>query len=110
MDFHPTESEQMIRNLARQFAVEHVDPRSKEIDEKDEFFPDLVRTAGELGLLSMELPEAEGGAQFGTLAAVTSGEEIGRVNAAVCNVIGAIRLHLNLLSKFGTAAQKERWL
>ncbi len=110
MDFHPTESERMIRDLARQFAVEHVEPRSKEIEEKDEFFPDLVRTAGELGLLSMELPEAEGGAQCGTLAAVMSGEEIGRVNAAVCNVIGAIRLHLNLLSKFGTAAQKERWL
>lgn len=110
MDFHPTESEQMIRDMARQFAVEHVQPRAKEIDEKDEFFPDLVRTAGDLGLLTMELPEEEGGAASGTLAAVMCGEEIGRVNAAVCNVVGAIRLHLSLLSKFGTPAQKERWI
>lgn len=110
MDFKPTEAEQMIRDMARQFAVEHVAPRAKEIDEKDEFFPDLVRTAGDLGLLLMELPESEGGAECGTLAAVMSGEEIGRVSAGVCNVVGGIRLHLGLLSKFGTPAQKERWI
>ena len=110
MDFKPTEAEQMICDMARQFAVEFVAPRAKEIDEKDEFFPDLVRTAGDLGLLLMELPESDGGAECGTLAAVMSGEEIGRVSAAVCNVVGAIRLHLNLLSKFGTPSQKERWI
>ncbi|MHB8993447.1 MAG: acyl-CoA dehydrogenase family protein, partial [Chloroflexota bacterium] len=110
MDFNPTEVELMIRETARQFAIEHVEPRAKEIDEKDEFFPDLVEIAGDLGLLGMELPESEGGAGCGTLAAVMSGEEIGRVSAAVCNVVGAIRLHVNLLSKFGTPAQKERWL
>ncbi|MHB1159574.1 MAG: acyl-CoA dehydrogenase family protein [Chloroflexota bacterium] len=110
MDFNPTEVELMIRETARQFAIEHVEPRAKEIDEKDEFFPDLVEIAGDLGLLGMELPESEGGADCGTLAAVMSGEEIGRVSAAVCNVVGAIRLHVNLLSKFGTPAQKERWL
>ena len=110
MDFNPTEVEIMIRETARQFAIEHVEPRAKEIDEKDEFFPDLIEIAGDLGLLGMELPESEGGADCGTLAAVMSGEEIGRVSAAVCNVIGAIRLHLNLLSKFGSPAQKERWM
>ncbi|MGE5620779.1 MAG: acyl-CoA dehydrogenase family protein [Sphingomonadaceae bacterium] len=110
MDFHPTEVELMIRETARQFAIEHVEPRAKEIDEKDEFFHDLIEIAGDLGLLGMELPESEGGAACGTLAAVMSGEEIGRVSAAVCNVIGAIRLHVNLLSKFGTPAQKEKWL
>lgn len=110
MDFHPTEVELMIRETARKFAIEHVEPRAKEIDEKDEFFPDLIEIAGDLGLLGMELPESEGGAACGTLAAVMSAEEIGRVNAAVCNVIGAIRLHVNLLSKFGTPAQKEKWL
>lgn len=110
MDFNPTEVEVMIRDTARQFAIEHVEPRAKEIDEKDEFFPELIEIAGDLGLLGMELPESEGGADCGTLAAVMSGEEIGRVSAAVCNVVGAIRLHVNLLGKFGTPAQKEKWL
>ena len=110
MDFNPTEPERMIRELARQFATEHVAPRAREIDEKDEFFPDLVRTAGDLGLLAMELPESEGGANCGTLAAVMSSEEIGRVSAAVCNVISAVRLHINLIHRFGTRAQKDRWL
>ncbi|HEX2986588.1 MAG TPA: acyl-CoA dehydrogenase family protein [Chloroflexota bacterium] len=110
MDFQPTETQKMIRDMARQFATEYVEPRAKEIDEKDEFFPDLIEKAGELGLLGMELPEEDGGAACGTVAAVMSGEEIGRVSAAVCNVMGAIRLHLALLSKFGTAAQKEKWL
>jgi len=110
MDLDPTEAERMIRELARRFAVEHVEPRAREIDEKDEFFPDLVYLAGDLGLLGMELPEEEGGANSGTLAAVMSGEEIGRVSAGVCAVISSIRLHVSLIHRFGSPAQKTRWL
>lgn len=110
MDFKPNEAEQMIRDMARQFATEYIEPRVKEIEEKDEFFPDLVRKMGEQGLLAMELPEEYGGAESGTLAAVMATEEIARVNAAVCNVFGAVRLHLAVLHQFGTPAQKERWI
>jgi acyl-CoA dehydrogenase len=110
MNFQMTESMQEIRNLVRTFATEVVAPRAKEIEDKDEFFPDIIQKAGELGILSMELPEEEGGINCGTLTAVISNEEIAKVSAAVSNVIGAIRLHLALIHKFGTDDQKARWL
>ncbi|MFF2854785.1 acyl-CoA dehydrogenase family protein [Peribacillus sp. NPDC058002] len=110
MDFQLTDSMKEIRQLVKTFATEVVAPRVKEIEEKDEFFPDVVQKAGELGILGMELPEEEGGINSGTLAAVMSNEEIAKVSAAVCNVIGAVRLHLALIHQFGTEKQKSHWL
>lgn len=110
MEFQLSETILEIRDLVRNFANDIVAPRAKEIDEKDEFFPDLVKVAGELGILGMELPESEGGIDSGTLAAVVCNEEIARVSGAVSNVIGAIRLHLALIHHFGTQEQKKHWL
>lgn len=110
MNFQADERTQEICRMVRNFAVEVVAPRAKEIDQKDEFFPDIVQKAGDLGILSMELPEEEGGISSGTLAAVMCNEEIARASAAVSNVIGAIRLHLFLLHRFGSEAQKSRWI
>ncbi|WP_262686517.1 acyl-CoA dehydrogenase family protein [Paenibacillus baimaensis] len=110
MNFQVDETNQEIRDMVRHFAVEVIAPRAKEIDEKDEFFPDIVEKAGELGILSMELSEEEGGIDCGTLASVMCNEEISRASAAVSNVIGAIHLHLGLLHRFGSKAQKQRWI
>jgi alkylation response protein AidB-like acyl-CoA dehydrogenase len=110
MNFQPTEEQQSIRNLARRFAVEKIAPQVKRIEEADEFFPDIVRAAGELGFLGMELPESAGGINSGTIAATMATQEFARVNAAVCNVLGAIRLHVGLIHRFGSEAQKSQWL
>ncbi len=85
-------------------------PRAKQIEEADEFFPDIVRAAGELGFLGMELPESAGGINSGTIAATMAAQEFARVSAAVCNVLGAIRLHVGLMHRFGSDALKQRWL
>ena len=58
MDFKPNDAEQMIRDMARQFAAEYIEPRVKEIEEKDEFFPDLVQKMGEQGLLPWRCPRS----------------------------------------------------
>jgi alkylation response protein AidB-like acyl-CoA dehydrogenase len=110
MDFEPTKEQQSIRDVARRFAVEVIAPRVQRIEEADEFFPDIVRAAGDLGFLAMELPESAGGSNSGTIAATMAAQEFARINAAVCNVLGAIRLHVALVYRFGSEAQKERWL
>ncbi|MGB9117223.1 acyl-CoA dehydrogenase family protein [Bradyrhizobium sp.] len=110
MNFQPTEEQQGIRDLARRFAVEKIAPRVKRIEEADEFFPDIVRAAGELGFLGMELPESAGGINSGTIGATMATQEFARVNAAVCNVLGAIRLHVGLIHRFGSEVQKNQWM
>lgn len=102
--------QQNIRDLARRFATGVIARRAKQIEEADEFFPDIVRAAGELGFLGMELPESAGGINSGTIAATVAAQEFARVSAAVCNVLGAIRLHVGLMHRFGGDALKQRWL
>ncbi len=110
MDLDLTDEQRMIRDTVRQFAVRRVLPRAAEIDEKDEFFWDLLQEAGDLGILGLELPEEWGGAGAYPLSAVLATEEVARCSAVVANTIGAIRLHLQLLFRFGTEAQKREWL
>ncbi|MBP1933641.1 acyl-CoA dehydrogenase family protein [Ammoniphilus resinae] len=110
MNFQIPDSVKEIQQLVRSFAEEVIAPRAKEIDEKDEFFPDIMQAAGEMGILAMELPESVGGIDSGALATVICNEEIARVSAAVCNVIGAVRLQLSLIHQFGSKAQRENWI
>jgi alkylation response protein AidB-like acyl-CoA dehydrogenase len=110
MDFQPTEEQRKIAELARRFAADFIAPQAKQIDIADEFFPDIVREAGKLGFLGMELPESTGGIACGTIAATMATQEFARASAAVCNILGAIRLHLGLLNRFGSDAIKRRWL
>jgi alkylation response protein AidB-like acyl-CoA dehydrogenase len=110
MNFEPTEEQENIRDLAKRFAVEKIAPRVPRIEDADEFFPDIVLAAGELGFLGMELPESSGGTNCGSIAAIMATLEFGRVNAAVCNVLGAIRLHVGLVHRFGSEELKSKWL
>ena len=58
----------------------------------------------------MELPVRAGGINSGTIAATIAAQEFARINAAVCNILGAIRLHVSLIHRFGSATQQSRWL
>ena len=49
-----------IRESAKSFASEIVAPRAKQIDEEDKFFFDIIKKAGEMGILGIELPQNEG--------------------------------------------------
>ena len=56
MNFEPTETQQLVREMVRGFAEKEVKPRAAAIDRDDEFPRDLYRRMGDLGLLGMTLP------------------------------------------------------
>ncbi len=56
-----TEEQELMRNIAREFAVEEIRPRAKEIDETDIFPMDLAQKAAELGFCGAGYPEEFGG-------------------------------------------------
>lgn len=61
MDFELNEEQRAFAETARQFANERLAPQAAEWDEKQIFPNEVLREAGELGFLSLYVPEEQGG-------------------------------------------------
>jgi alkylation response protein AidB-like acyl-CoA dehydrogenase len=111
MNFQFSETHQMIRETARQFAREELAKSVVERDEKEEFPYESVRKMGELGFMGMMVSEQYGGAGLDTMSYVIALEEIGIVDASAC-VIMSVNNSLVCwgLEAHGTEDQKERYL
>jgi alkylation response protein AidB-like acyl-CoA dehydrogenase len=111
MNFHFSETHQMIRETARQFAREELAPSVIERDEKEEFPYESIRKMGELGFMGMMVAEKYGGAGLDTMSYVLALEEIGRVDASAC-VIMSVNNSLVCwgLDTHGTEDQRQRYL
>ena len=68
--FNPTEEHAMLREMVADFTRNEVEPQAAEHDEKGVLNIDLFRKLGELGLLGITVPEADGGAGMDSVAAV----------------------------------------
>ncbi|GJM21050.1 MAG: acyl-CoA dehydrogenase [Planctomycetota bacterium] len=111
MDFQFTEEQQLIRQMARDFAQAVVAPTAGERDREHRFPVEEFRQAAELGFAGMLVPEKYGGSELGTLGQCIVVEEI----SAACASMGVtISVHNGLCSgplvRFGTDEQKQKWL
>ena len=111
LDFQLGEDINALREAVRDFADTEIAPRAAEIDRTDQFPMDLWRKFGDLGLLGVTVPDAEGGAGMGYLAHMVAMEEISRASASVGLSYGAhSNLCVNQIRRNGSAAQKARYL
>ncbi len=105
MDFEPTESMQMLRDAARQFAEKRLKPGAQEWDEKEAIPEAVYKEAAELGFFGLSVPEQFGGLGVDAPAYATAMEELARGSAAlqVC-----VTVHNSLvaaaIAKHGTDA------
>jgi alkylation response protein AidB-like acyl-CoA dehydrogenase len=111
MNFGFSEEQTMLRKLAREILEQEVTPeRRKRIEASSEGFDrELWSRLAEANLLGLAVPEEFGGMGFGFLELVTLLEEVGRTVAPV-PVLAALVLGGLPLARFGTGAQRERWL
>ena len=105
------ENQKMIRDMARDFARSKVAPIAAEIDESGSFPEATVKEMGALGLLGLQVPEADGGVGADTTSYALVVEEISRV----CGSHGlTVAAHNSLgcapIAKHGTPEQKKQWL
>ena len=110
-DFSQSENQQMVGQMARDFAEKHIRPHVMEWDETQYFPIEIFKQLGELGMMGVVVPEAYGGSGFGYLEYVTVISEIARV----CGSIGlSVAAHNSLCTghilAFGNEEQKHRWL
>ena len=105
------ETQRMIRDTLRDFAREQLAPHAAEWD-KQASFPRAALTAlAELGVWGMAVPEHWGGAGLDYLTLAVALEEIAAGDGATSTIMSVQNsLICGILAKYGTDAQKERWL
>jgi alkylation response protein AidB-like acyl-CoA dehydrogenase len=106
-----TEEQRLLQKTGLQFCKEQVLPRAAAIEAKEPgLLQSLVRQAGELGLLMIDIPEAYGG---------LGGDKTTSLLAAECNsLMGSwsvtFAAHTGIgtlpILWYGTPAQKAKWL
>ncbi len=110
-DFQLGERADELRTAVRDFAVRRIAPQAEDIDRSNRFPRELWPELGAMGLLGMTVPEEYGGVGFGYLEHVIAMEEISRASGSIGLSYGAhSNLCVNQLRRFGTDAQKQRYL
>lgn len=73
---NPTEEHSMLRQTVRELVRNEVEPQAEEHDREAKLNVGLLRLLGDLGLLGVTIPEADGGAGMDALASVIVHEEL----------------------------------
>jgi alkylation response protein AidB-like acyl-CoA dehydrogenase len=108
MDFHFNDDQLSIQSMARDFAQKRIVPVAAELDASGEFPLDNIRDMGRLGLMSIEVPEAYGGAGMDPIAYVLAMVEIAAADAATATIMSVNNsLFCNAILKHGSEAQKQ---
>ncbi len=111
LDFQLGDDVAALRDAVREFAQAEIAPRAADIDRSDQFPMDLWKKFGDLGLLGVTVPEADGGSGMGYLAHMVAMEEISRASASVALSYGAhSNLCVNQIRRNGSADIKRRYL
>jgi butyryl-CoA dehydrogenase len=106
-----TQDQEMIRDAVRAFAREQLWPNAPRWDKEHSFPTDAHRGLAALGAYGICVPEEFGGADldYVTLALVL--EEIAAGDGGTSTAISVTNCPVNaILMRYGSAAQKKRWL
>jgi len=110
MDYLLTEEQRMIRDLARQVALEKVLPKRAEWDETGEFPWEAMKAFAAADLCGLYIQEEYGGMGQSVLNFCLATEEISRVCGGVGVTFAASALGSTPIILFGTEEQKKKYM
>ena len=106
-----SEEHEALRATVEDFAQKEVAPVIGDFYIREKFPYALVAKMGEMGLFGLPVGEEYGGMGGDYVALCVALEELGRVDQSVAITLEAgVSLGIMPLLRFGTDAQKERWL
>jgi alkylation response protein AidB-like acyl-CoA dehydrogenase len=106
-----TEQHQLIGQTAEEFAVNEILPNVEKIEHKDfSVTRDLLKKAGELGLSSVEIPEAYGGLEMDKVTAAVIADHIAKYAGFATTWGGHTGIGTLPIVYFGTEGQKKKYL
>ncbi|MBO9698986.1 MAG: acyl-CoA dehydrogenase [Sporocytophaga sp.] len=111
MDFQLTEEQKAVQQAARDFAQTELLPGVIERDEHQKFPAEQIKKLAELGFMGMMVDPKYGGSGMDAISYVLAMEEISKIDASV-SVCMSVNNSLVCwgLEKFGTEAQKQKYL
>lgn len=104
-----TDEQKMIQQMVKRLTNEKILPRVAEIDEKDEFPEDIVKSLAENQLLKLSLPEKYGGinADTSTLSIVIT--ELSFGSAPMGSLMLSTQSVIKVIRQYGREPQKDRF-
>ena len=109
--WYMNEERELLRKMVQNFTEKEVKPFVKEMEEHKTFPREIVRKAGEVGIIGLTYPESYGGSGEDYINAALAIEEIAKESntAAVC-VLLQMHLCVRWLHDYGTPEQKDKIL
>ena len=111
MNFELTKTQELFRQMIREFADREVKPLAAGIDEQERFPEETVRKMGPLGIMGIPVPKEYGGAGGDNIMYSIAVEELSRVCGTTGVVVSA---HTSLcvapILENGTPEQKAKYL
>src|SRR6266851_465142 len=105
-----TDEQKAMTEMVRQFADEQIIPNAEHYDHEDEFPGPIVEKMKELGLFGVTIPEEYGGLGLDLTTYAMIVEELSRGWISISGIVNTHFIGSYLLMKFGTDAQKAKYL
>src|SRR5439155_16296264 len=110
ISFALTSEQRDLQRVAREFAERELRPIAAEWDEREDFPPDLLAKAARVGLTSYAIPAQYGGGDADAVTSALIAEELSWGCAGLAGTIQATMFPVRPLLRFGTDAQRDRYL
>jgi isovaleryl-CoA dehydrogenase len=105
------EERELLRQTVRQFVKTRVEPQAMEHDERGTLNVGLLKELGDLGLIGVTVPEADGGAGLDATASCIVHEELAYADPGfTLAYLAHALLFVNNFYNAGSAAQRTRYL
>ena len=105
-----SEQQQMIARTVRDFVEREVLPVASGMEHRGEYPHALVETMKSMGLFGLNVPEEFGGSAVDDTAFALVFEELSRGWMGLAGIIGTHSVLCDVLARFGTEDQKQRFL
>jgi glutaryl-CoA dehydrogenase len=111
LDQQLTDTERMIRDAARDYCQDKLQPRVQQAFREEKTDTSVFREMGELGLLGATLPEQYGGAGLNNVSYGLIAREVERVDSGYRSMMSVqSSLVMVPINAFGTESQKQKYL
>lgn len=105
-----TGERELIVNTVRQFVDREVIPVASAMERRDEYPDALVEQMVHMGLFGLNVPEEYGGAEMDYTTFAMVFEELARGWLGLAGVLGTHLLVCDILARFATSEQRQRFL
>ncbi|MCL2529400.1 MAG: acyl-CoA dehydrogenase family protein [Coriobacteriia bacterium] len=110
LDYNLTKEQQLIQKSFREFSEKVIEPKLDIIENECHIPAEIFEGLAEMGAFGMPIPEEYGGCDAGWDGYTLMMEQVARVAPGVAIMISAHTGLLQMLMKFGSEEQKEKWI